>query len=57
MERLVLLVQARVFIEVVENALTAAGTAIVASLSAVENFMLLYLLCLRVNFSSMNMMI
>jgi hypothetical protein len=57
MERLVLLVQARVFIEVVENALTAAGAAIVASFSAVENFMLLCLVCLRVNFSSMNMMI
>lgn len=40
MDRLVLLL-ARLFV-VVENALTAAGAATMASFSAVENFMLLY---------------
>ncbi len=40
------LVEARVFMEFVENALTTAGAATMASFNAVENFILSYLVWL-----------
>lgn len=41
MDRLVLLARARLFTDVVENALTAAGAVTMKSFNAAENFIML----------------